>query len=231
MRTLDELIDKDDSAIHDLRDWIKDAKNDCSLLPPSPTRGDVLVETQVTTHSMMGALVYETGGLLIDHGWIRILGSGHPDLKRTLPEWNKDKSKGFWLIADDASGGFFALNGGAMGEDLQQVYYWPPDSLDWEEMEMGYSQFVHWCLNADLAGFYEPVRWPTWKSDLAKLSGDECFLMWPPLWADLVDESTGETEEKEIKDRIAGTTTMEKEFVTKLEGYESLDKSARQGCE
>jgi hypothetical protein len=40
----------------------------------------------------MGAIIYETGGLLVDNGWIRILGSGHKKLDRNLPEWNKGKS-------------------------------------------------------------------------------------------------------------------------------------------
>jgi len=39
-------------------------------------RKSALVAVQVTTRSPMGAIIYETGGILVDHGWIRILGSG-----------------------------------------------------------------------------------------------------------------------------------------------------------
>ncbi|WP_255490641.1 DUF2625 family protein [Dysgonomonas sp. 511] len=31
----------------------------------------------------MGAIVYETGGLLIDDGWIRVLGAGSDRMKQT----------------------------------------------------------------------------------------------------------------------------------------------------
>jgi len=57
----------------------------------------------------MGAVVNETGVILVDNGWIRILGSGSEKLKRSLPKWNKGKSFSdfgqampFLLIADDA---------------------------------------------------------------------------------------------------------------------------------
>ena len=30
---------------------------------------------QMPTSSPMGAVIYETGGILIHHGWLRILGS------------------------------------------------------------------------------------------------------------------------------------------------------------
>ena len=36
-----------------------------------------LYKTQVTTRSPMGAIIYETMNILIDNGWIRILGSGN----------------------------------------------------------------------------------------------------------------------------------------------------------
>jgi hypothetical protein len=76
-------------------------------------RCEALIVTQVTTRSPMGAVVYETGGLLIDHGWIRVLGSGHPRLPQSLPDWNQGRTRraneeilGFYLIADDVLGAF-----------------------------------------------------------------------------------------------------------------------------
>jgi len=40
------------------------------------------------------------------------------------------------LIGDDSAGGFFAINGGALGNDPGKVYYLSPDNLKWEPMEM-----------------------------------------------------------------------------------------------
>lgn len=182
MKTLAELTETDEPAIELIRQWSKASKNNCVILPPSSERESVLLDVQVSTRSTMGAVAYETGGILIDHGWIRILGSGHPKLNRTLSVWNQGRSEGFYLIADDAVGGFFAMNGGALGEDRGNVYYWPPDSLEWESLEIGYTAFLQWSLANSLAEFYSNLRWPTWKEDLVALEGDQCFNFVPFLW-------------------------------------------------
>jgi hypothetical protein len=141
MLPIDELINVQDPGIAKIREWMRNAVNPCEVLPPSAQREEVLVQTQVTTRSTMGAIAYETGGILIDGGWLRFLGSGHPKLSRTLPGWNHGRSSGFYLVADDAVGGFFAMNGGAFGDDMKNMYYWPPDSLDWKPMKIGFTDF------------------------------------------------------------------------------------------
>jgi len=142
MRNLNELIDIRDPGIEKIREWMREAINDCVLLPPSEHRGEVLLQTQVTTRSTMGAIAYETGGVLVDGGWLRFPGSGHPNISRTLPDWNKSRSNGYYLVADDAAGGFFAINGGALGTDVKNMYYWAPDSLEWRPMNIGFTDFL-----------------------------------------------------------------------------------------
>jgi hypothetical protein len=141
----------------------------------------------VTTRSPMGSIVYETGGLLIDGGWLRVLGSGHPRLPRSLPDWNKgrtwsegDASPPLLLVADDVLGGSFAINGGALPGPPGHVF--APDTLEWETLDRGYSDFLFWALSADLASFYEAHRWPGWPADVEALAGDQAFSIYPPLW-------------------------------------------------
>src|SRR6266853_3212737 len=129
IRDLSELVTSEDPVIAKIREWSRGAVNKCILLPPSAERERVLLQTQVTTRSTMGAIAYETGGVIVDEGWLRLLGSGQPSLTRTLPAWNQGRSSGFYLVADDAVGGFFAINGGAFGKDVLNMYYWAPDSL------------------------------------------------------------------------------------------------------
>ncbi len=69
-----------------VEDWLRKATNPVEVLPPvEANRKSALVAIQVTTRSPMGAIIYETGGILVDHGWIRILGSGCQRLPRSLP--------------------------------------------------------------------------------------------------------------------------------------------------
>uniref|UniRef100_UPI00406CCA9C DUF2625 family protein n=1 Tax=Mucilaginibacter sp. CSA2-8R TaxID=3141542 RepID=UPI00406CCA9C len=45
---------------------------------------ETLYNLQLTTRSPMGAITYFTGGILIENGWIRILGSGSERSKRSI---------------------------------------------------------------------------------------------------------------------------------------------------
>jgi hypothetical protein len=93
-RPLHELLNTDEPAWPLVRSWLGEATNYVEALPPSdPARAEALLATQVTTRSPLGAVIYETGGLLVDHGWLRVLGSGHPRLPRTLPAWNLGRSR------------------------------------------------------------------------------------------------------------------------------------------
>jgi hypothetical protein len=182
MKTLGELLDDSDPALPVVREWVANAARPVELLPPSADRGELLVRTQVTTRSPMGAVVHETGGILVDHGWLRILGSGHPRLTRTLPGWNQDRGNGFYLVADDAVGGFFVINGGTLGTDPGNLYYFAPDSLEWEPLGFGYSVFLQWVFSEKYSQFSEGLRWLGWESAVAALSGDRCVMSYPPLW-------------------------------------------------
>lgn len=190
MKTLRELLDTDTPAWPMVRGWIAGARNAVEILPASdPARSTALEHAQVTTRSPMGAIVYETGGLLIDHGWLRILGSGHTRMPRALMDWNRGRSidaqgraLGFLLVADDVVGGFFAINGGALGQDTRNVHYFGPDSLRWQSLGFGYSDFVMFAVQGDLERFYANLRWPGWQSEIASLRGDQALSIYPPPW-------------------------------------------------
>jgi len=190
MRTLNELVNKADPGWTFVKQWIDSAKNKVEVLPVDTVKAkDALYKIQVTTRSPMGAIVFMTGGLLIDNSWIRILGSGNSKLERTLPDWNKGKAfknfgepAPFLLIADDAIGGFFLLNGGGLGKDLGKVYYFSPDNLEYEPLDLTYTDFLNFCFNSNLDEFYKGYRWINWKEEVAELSGDKIFNFIPPLW-------------------------------------------------
>ncbi|WP_240049543.1 DUF2625 family protein [Mucilaginibacter psychrotolerans] len=190
MRSI-ETLTADTSAWNIVKQSVVTAKNKAELLPANSAKAaEALYQTQVTTHSIMGAVVYFTGGILIDNGWIRLLGSGSTKLPRSLPAWNKGKTfkefgerPGYLMIGDDAIGGFFAINGGALGTDMGMgmVYYLAPETLKWESLGKSYSDFVDFCLNGDLNKFYEGKRLANWQTDVAKLNGADVYNFYPYL--------------------------------------------------
>ncbi|WP_235214994.1 MULTISPECIES: DUF2625 domain-containing protein [Burkholderia] len=182
MRPLDELVNERESALPTLTEWAAAASGPCEILPSSDRCGDVLAALQVSTRSTLGTVAYSTGGILAAGGFLRLLGSGHPRLPRDIVGWNDGRSSGFLLVADDTVGGFFALNGGALGEDTGSLYYLAPDTLQWEPLEIGYSDFVRWALGEKPDDFYAGMRWPGWQADVQHLTTDQCFSFYPFLW-------------------------------------------------
>jgi hypothetical protein len=190
MRPLSELIDTDDPAWPEVQQWIAEATNQVEVLPVNEADRDAALHAiQVTTRSPMGAIVYETGGLLIDRGWLRILGSGHSRLPRSLASWNEGRTMfgdeeppGYLLVADDVLGGFFAINGGSLGQEMGSVFYFAPDTAEWECLDYSYSQFIFWCLQGEVAGFYESLRWPGWEEEISTVGGDQAVFVFPFLF-------------------------------------------------
>jgi len=192
MQSLDELINKKDPAWPLVQKWIDSAKNKVEVLALDSTKAkDALYDAQVSTYSTLGAIIYNTGGIMIDNGWIRILGSGSTKLNRSVPEWNKGKTikeygdkPDYLLVADDAAGGFFAINYGAFGKDLKNIYYLAPNSLNWEPLGAGYGEFILFCFDSDLSAFYKGLRWATWNQFIANLDGSKSYSFRPYLWTE-----------------------------------------------
>lgn len=186
MKPLKELVFEDESAIVTIKQWIykSDNRNGAVLLPALKEQGEKeLFRLQVTTKSALGAVAYSTGGILLQHGWLRVLGSGHPHLARSVTSWTDDcKLDNALLVADDVIGGFFALNGGCFDGGEGEIFYLAPDTLDWECLGIRYADFLNWCCTGDLSGFYEPCRWRRWETLIPRLDGNQGISVYPYLW-------------------------------------------------
>ncbi|MFS0556134.1 DUF2625 domain-containing protein [Brevibacillus sp. 179-C9.3 HS] len=194
MKSFEELYCEKDSAIEEIKKWQSGSDRTITLLPVVHEEGKKqLVDLQVSTRSTLGAVAYETGGILIHRGWLRILGSGHSDLPRSIASWNQqcDLNQAL-LVADDVIGGFFAINGGMFPDSLGGIWYFAPDSLQWEDLEIGYTDFVHWAMTGDIHTFYSTFFWKDWEKDVSKLKGDEMFSIYPFLWSKEASELTME---------------------------------------
>jgi len=199
-RSVAELLNAVDPAWPVLRDRLAEAGERVLVLPRErPDAERTLHHVQVTVGSSLGAIAYETGGVLIDSGWLRLHGAGSPRMLGSLRSWSDGSVDLFGLsgraivVAHDAVGGFFALNGGAFDGNPGDVHYLSPHSLQWEDLELGYSDFLSWAIEGDLEDFYADSRWPGWREQVAPLSGDQAILIYPPLWAaeggDLMDRT------------------------------------------
>ena len=138
----------------------------------------------------LGAMVAQTGGILLDHGWVRLLGSHSERLGRSLVSWNEAQGTvkaghppGLLIVGDDVLGGIFAINGGVFAGDVGMVFYFGPDSLTWESLNCGYTSLLHFLIGPGLSAFYGDHRWPGWESETQALAGDRAHFIYPPLFA------------------------------------------------
>nr|WP_211436974.1 DUF2625 family protein [Campylobacter curvus] len=191
VKTLTELVNLEKPGWRLVREWAAEAKNHFEILPRDERlEGEELVALQVSTRSPMGAVVYESGGVLFYRGFVRLLGSGCDRMRRGLAGWNAKmmpdlpmQGRPYLIVADDVVGWIFAINGGGLGEDIGKIYYLAPDTLEWEDMQFSYSDFVYWLFCGDVAKFYEPYFFEGWQDAVAKLGCDETFSSYPFLWS------------------------------------------------
>ncbi|MEV0578059.1 DUF2625 family protein [Streptomyces sp. NPDC050392] len=210
MREIDELVNVDDPAWRELQEMLSASSVPVQVLPVDVDEGRrCLLQLQVTARSMLGALALNTGGLLVDNGWMRVFGGGSvisgglPSLGTTNrfpagfdPVWHPATGL---VVGHDVVGGVFALNGGdpaAAGRPggPGQMTYFAPDTLEWEAMEMGHSGWVSWLLSGRLETFYDGLRWPGWREEAAALAFGEGISVYPFLWS------------KEARDDLAATS-------------------------
>jgi hypothetical protein len=191
MKSTKQLL-SDDPATPLVMSWLENNPRKIEVLPCQASHGEVvLVALQVTTRSPLGAVAYATGGIFVDHGWIRVLGAGSPRMSRTLASWNNLPCgageaflPGAMFVADDVIGGMFALDGGALGAKRGNVCYFAPDTLEWEDLELGYTDWLHWAFTGDLEKFYQGSRWLNWRTEVASLSGSHAYSIQPFPWVE-----------------------------------------------
>jgi hypothetical protein len=190
MLGVQDLVDTTSSAWPLVQSWIRDAVVPVEVLPREGAHAEsTLVDLQVTTRSPLGAVAYETGGVSVLNGWLRVLGSGSGRMNGSLSGWNGldgklllPDLKGLLIIGHDVLGGVFALDGGALGPGKGGAFYFAPDSLDWQDLERGYSDFLNFVLTGNLKSFYADYFWPSWERDVAELSLDQGLSQYPPLY-------------------------------------------------
>ena len=131
----------------------------------------------LSTRSWLGAVVANASGLLIDHGWLRVLGCGHHRLPGIIAE--ADTQAGVLTVGYDVLGGQFAWL--RPGPDAKPtVHYFGPDDLSWLDLEQGYAEWLNAMLRGSLTAFYDTLRWPGWQDEVAALSLDQGISAWPP---------------------------------------------------
>ncbi len=129
-------------------------------------------------YNFQDKLFYEVmencGGIVIDN-WIRLYGCGELNVidknQMIKNDYNLDI-----IIGEDVIGGIFALKDNV-------VYYFAPDALEWECLNIYYANFIHWLINdiQNVNLFYKDYRWNNWKEESKSLCLNQGFSLYPLL--------------------------------------------------
>jgi len=135
---------------------------------------------------MLGTIAYETGGLSVADGFLRLLGSGSKrSLLRTAELVGRQLNGNYpdvILMGDDVLGGVYALNGGGLNAARQEeVFHLAADGTAWAPLGGGHSDFVGWCLKGDLKQVYGSLTDLEEYSAKPRPAFDETYSFYPFL--------------------------------------------------
>lgn len=157
-----------------------------------------LNKLQITTHSVLGSVINFSSGITIDN-WIRVLGSTGMVKNRDILSWNttaqNDTVNHFsdrLIVADDAIGGIFAMDLSPVKGKKGEIWYFAPDSLQWENLNIQYSEFIPWTFGNGMEQFYQGMRWSNWRNDVKTVGFNEGILIYPFLWSKECDIETAD---------------------------------------
>ncbi len=165
------------------------------LIHGNEEKGKLIIDKlELNENTFFANVILKIAGIKIDN-CIRILGQGDNQIV-SIQEINAfelgmpNKIKGMLIVAHDIFGGFFAMNIGAMNEQLGIIFYFAPDTLNWESLDMNYSQFFQWCMLGNVDEFYESLRWNGWKEIAQVVDFNNGILFYPFLWSKEFDINT-----------------------------------------
>ena len=175
---------------------------------------DEVSRINASPESALGSIIVNSNGIVVDD-WISILGQSS-DQRAGVTDFNTRIGFDFgkmMVVAVDIVGGVFAINLGRFDTDYGMVWYFAPDTVRWESMEVRYSEFVAWAAQGDIAGFYQSFRWTGWKKDVESIDGfNYGVLIYPYLWSKECNIETAAKKKVPLKELIGTNLDFEKKF-------------------
>lgn len=114
------------------------------------------------------------------NGYLKILGNDSENGFSYCNElFSKCYNSNHCLIAYDILGGLFAIN----IEKLNSIEYFAPDTLEWEDLEIDYKEFLYWVMTNQLDTFYQELIAPDLLTLDLSLEKNEVVLTYPFIWS------------------------------------------------
>ena len=189
--------------VHKIQMWndLKNILNKSSiniLINEKNEYGNILEKMGVNENSALGQIIIKTAGIIVENT-IRVYANGNDLDMRNIYHFNLELEQYLGnqrlVIADDIFGGLFALNKEAFQSTKEEIWYFAPDTLEWENLEINYKEFIDWISRNSLNEFYSAFKWSDYYKDVKDIKFNQGILVYPFLWS---NECNIETAEKKI---------------------------------
>lgn len=181
---------------NEVLEMFNDSNKQIYVYKGTETVGKVEIDNMgIDINSVLGAIVLYTAGICIDN-WIRVVGQKCNE-HNGISEYNSEQMnedcttiKGMLIVAQDIVGGIFAINISKFSESKKKVWYFAPDTIAWECLDMNYAEFIAWVAKGNTDEFYNSMKWKNWEEDCKNISFDKAYLIYPFLWSAECDLNT-----------------------------------------
>lgn len=146
----------------------------------------ILNRMGIDAHSALGQVVANTHGITVN-GYVRILGSGNGVTSYNIIDYNMELEKYFdsekLIVANDIFGGLFAINAENQNYNNGEIWYFAPDTLEWENLEITYIELLEFVSSDDINLFYENFKWNQFEKYIQGIDYNQGVLIYPFLWS------------------------------------------------
>jgi hypothetical protein len=134
---------------------------------------DALEAAGLARGSLLATLLKLSNGMILDGGWIRILGLTERACGRSLAGWNQDASwreawgdglRGKLCFADDPLGNQYAINLGEDGRGNWHVCLGSVVDHSWKGLDCTFGQWLERVFAGKHVEWYDPDLLPTWRA-------------------------------------------------------------------
>lgn len=196
-----------------IKNMAEQSANRCVICEGNIERGaKEIAGLNFTEESVLGTIIANTCGIVADK-WIYVLGQSCDEHAGVadFPERIGQEFPDMLVVATDIVGGLFALNGGRFAEEVGKVWYFAPDTIQWEPLGFKYSEFIAWACQGNLSEFYGNVRWTRWERDAESIDGfNKGFSIYPFLWAKECDIETASKKAVPLAELVGMNMDFEK---------------------
>ncbi len=154
----------------------------------------VVKDLSLNEKTTFATIIYNTAGITINKT-IRLLGQGNNEVVSILNVNAIENGvpttiKGRLIVATDIFGGMYAMNVVEIDGAIGEIFYFAPDTLNWEPLKMKYSQFLMWTVNGNTNEFYSSMKWSDWEKYADSTGFNQGILIYPFLWSKEINIET-----------------------------------------